>query len=77
MNIYEFYTNDELLAIRNLLRTHEGKLLVRFIGDLVDERATRQPINAEAIKGMAGMVHDIKKLPFDIEGVIGQRKNGV
>lgn len=74
MSIYELYTNDELLAIRNLLRTSEARLLLRFIGDMYGEKATKQPFNAEAIKGMASLVHEVKLLPNEIEGVISHRK---
>lgn len=74
MSIYELYTNDELLVIRNLLRTSEAKLLVRFMGDYVTELATKQQMNAEAIKGMASLVHEVKTLPNDIEEYISHRK---
>lgn len=74
MSIYEFYTNDELLAIRNLLRTHEAKLLVHFLGDYAHELATKQQVNAEAIKGMANLLHEVKSLPAKIEECVSHRK---
>ena len=74
MSIYELYTNDELLAIRNLLVTAEAKLLVRFMGDYMTDLATKQPINAEEIKGMGNLIHEVKTLSQSIESVISHRK---
>lgn len=74
MSIFELYTNDELLVIRNLLKTNEARLLVRFMGDMFGEKATKQPYNAEAIKGMASMIHEVKLLPFQIEEHLKNRK---
>ena len=74
MSIYELYTNDELLAIRNLLVTAEAKLLVRFMGDYMTGLSTKQPINAEEIKGMGNLIHEVKTLSQSIESVISHRK---
>ena len=74
MSIYELYTNDELLAIRNLLVTAEAKLLVRFMGDYMTDLATKQPINTEEIKGMGNLIHEVKTLSQSIESVISHRK---
>jgi hypothetical protein len=74
MSIYDFYSNDELLAIRNLLRTSEGRLLMHFMSDFVDECSTK-PFEALEVKGMGRMAHEVKSLPRKIESVISERKD--
>lgn len=74
MSIYDFYSNDELLTIRNLLRTSEARLLLRFMSDFVDECSTK-PFEALEVKGMGRMAHEIKSLSKKLESVISERKD--
>ena len=73
MSIYENYTNDELIAIRNLLKTKEARLLVHLLDDFKDELATK-PIDASELKGMARLLHKVKTLSKEIEGVVENKK---
>lgn len=67
MSIYDFYTNNELLTLRTLLKSDEAKLLVRFLSDYVTETATRTSLAAEEIRGMSILLHKVKTSVEDIE----------
>jgi hypothetical protein len=75
MSIYDFYSNDELLTIRNLLRTSEARLLMHFISDFVDECSTKPNYDALETKGMGRLAHEIKSLSKKLESVISERKD--
>lgn len=77
MNIYEFYTDNELLTLRNTLRTGEYALLIRFLGDYITDFSAKTPENEKEIKGMAQLLHKMKTLPYETENIlINRRKEG-
>lgn len=73
MSIYENYTEEELLTIRNLLKTREARLLVHLLDDYKDELSSK-PIDALEIKGMGRLLHEVKTLSIKLEGVLDKRK---
>lgn len=74
MSIYDFYTNNELLTLRTLIKSDEASLLIRFLGDYVTETATKTSLHAEEIKGMAILLHKVKTSVEDIENQLKNRK---
>lgn len=57
---------EELVLIRNMLVTKEGKLLISFLSDYVTSNACKQR-EASEIKGMAELLHQIKQVPQMVE----------
>lgn len=74
MSIYDFYSNDELLTVRNYLRTNETQLLFRLLNDFINETAYKQNLTAEEIKGMNVLSYKLKTLSSDLENQLENRK---
>ncbi len=77
MDIYKFYTNNELLTLCETSRTEEYALLIRFLGDYITDFAVNAPEHEKEIKGMSMLLHKIKTLPYETKNIlINRRKEG-
>lgn len=56
---------EELIKIKNLITSYEGKLLMNYISDFITEKST-SAISADKIQGMCMLFHNIKQIPNEI-----------
>lgn len=59
-------TIENLVKIRNMLNTLEGKLLVNYLQDYITDNACKSR-EASEIKGMCELVQVIKNVPSLVE----------
>lgn len=57
---------ENLVKIRNLLATADGKLLVNYLGDYITDNACKNR-DASEIKGMCELLQQIKLIPGKVE----------
>ena len=57
---------ENLVKIRNLLNSQEGKLLVDYLSDYITENACKTR-DASEIKGMCELLQQIKLIPGKVE----------
>lgn len=57
---------EDLVKIRNLLTTSDGRLLVAYLSDYVTKQACSNR-EASEIKGMCELIQQIKDIPKKVE----------
>ena len=57
---------EELVRVRNVIETHEGKLLIAYLQDYITENACKCR-EASELKGMCELVQKIKDIPTLVE----------
>lgn len=57
---------EDLVKLRNLLATYDGKLLMEYLQDYVTKQACGQR-EASEIKGMCTLIQQIKDIPQKVE----------
>lgn len=57
---------ENLVKIRNYLRTFEGQSLINYLSDYITENACKQR-EASEIKGMCELLQQIKLIPNKVE----------
>jgi len=67
---------NNLILLRNAIRnTQEGRLLIEYLSDIITSHAINPAKNAEQIKGMAELLHEIKTLPDKADRVIENKRS--
>lgn len=74
MSLYKrcILDTENLVKLRNYLKSSEGKLLVNYLSDYITENACKQR-EASEIKGMCELLQQIKKVPDKVENL--RRRN--
>lgn len=70
MKNLDLYTREELNAIRNFLKLPESRLFISYFSDLMTDFSRNPNQNAETIRGMAILLHEIKTFPKEVEQVL-------
>lgn len=75
MKNLNLFTTQELVIIRNTLKTDGAKLLLKYLEAFMSKSTFDNSLNAEAFRGMGMILHEFKTFEKDVETVI-QNKGG-